>query len=352
MHKLIAALVISHLAGTSPDVPYREPQLAAAPGLTAMAFGSGSGIYVSTSTDGGRSFGKPVTVGTAPLVPLNRHRGPRIAIFGHTLVVTAVVGQTAATGQHAHGLPSDGDLLVWRSTDRGITWSSPVRINDVPAAPTEGLHTIAADGRGNLFAAWLDKRGKGTALYGAWSSDSGASWSKNVKIYESPDGTICECCHPSAAFNASGGLDLMWRNVLDGSRDFFLIRADARRNFGRPEKLGAGTWKLNACPMDGGGLVHAAGKTITVWRRMDDIFMAEPGQPEQKIGEGKDVATAASGEKIYAAWIKNEQLVLWTSGKEEIIAGPAAFPSLTGLPGGGALLAWEANNGISIRRLP
>lgn len=352
MHGLIAALVISQLAGNSPEAPYREPQLAAVRGLTVMAFGSGSNIHVVSSTDGGQTFTKPVTVGAAPVVPLTRHRGPRVAISGGAVVVTAVVGQTEATGPHAHGLPSDGDLLAWRSTDHGVTWSKPVRINDAPSAPREGLHTLAADERGNLFAAWLDKRGEGTALYGAWSSDAGVTWSKNLKIYESPGGTICECCHPTAAFDASGGLDLMWRNVLDGSRDFYLIHADARREFAGPRKLGVGTWKINACPMDGGGLAHAGSKTISVWRRMDDIFLAQPGQPEEKIGEGKDVTLAASGDKIYAAWIKGEQLGVWTSGRQEIVGGPAAFPNLTALPGGGALLAWEANNGISLKRLP
>jgi hypothetical protein len=352
MHKIIAALIISHLASPSPEAPFREPELAAAQGLTAMAYGSASNIYVAVSTDDGRSFAKAVKVAGAPVVPLTRHRGPHIAISGGALVVTAVVGQTEAEGAHAHGLPSDGDLLAWRSTDRGITWSKPVRVNDIAAAPREGLHALAADGHGSLFAAWLDKRGKGTALYGSWSSDSGATWTKNVKIYESPDGSICECCHPSAAFDGTGGLDLMWRNALSGSRDFYLIRADAARHFGKPDKLGLGTWKINACPMDGGGLVHAGVKTVTAWRRMDDIFMAEPDKPEVKIGDGKDVTLAASGNHIYAAWIKGEQLVVWTDGKQETIAGHAAFPNLTALPGGGALLAWEENNGIAFRRLP
>jgi hypothetical protein len=143
----------------------------------------------------------------------------------------------------------------------------------------------------------------------------------------------------------------MWRNVLDGSRDFYLLRADAQHRFGKPEKLGLGTWKIDACPMDGGGLVHAGGKTVTVWRRMDEIFMAEPGKPETKLGEGKDVALAA-GDHIYAAWVKGSQLVLWTDGKQETVASQAAFPNLTALPGGGALLAWEENNGISFTRLP
>jgi hypothetical protein len=286
------------------------------------------------------------------VIPLSRHRGPRIVMSGGVIVVTAVVGETEATGTHAHGLPSDGDLLAWRSLDRGITWSKAVRINDVASAPREGLHTLAADGRENLFAAWLDQRGEGVKLFGAWSSDSGATWSKNVQVYESSDGTICQCCHPTAAFNRDGGLDLMWRNVLDGSRDFYLIRADVARRFGRPAKLGLGTWKINACPMDGGGLVHAGARTVSVWRRMDDIFVAEPGKPETKIGEGKDVTVAAGGDKIYAAWIKGAQLVLWTSGKQETVANQAAFPNLTALPDGGALLAWEEDSGISLKRLP
>ena len=351
MYKLIAAFAISQLAALSPEAPFHEPQLAAGAGLVAMTFGAGADVYVSVSANNGDTFGKPVKVATAPVVPLTRHRGPRIVISGKAIVVTAVVGQTAATGQHAHGLPSDGDLLAWRSTDRGVTWSMPVRINDVPAAPTEGLHTLASDGHGILFAAWLDKRGRGTALYGAWSSDAGATWTKNVDIYDSPDGTICECCHPSAAFDRDRGLDLMWRNVLDGSRDFYLLHADAAHRFGAPRKVGDGTWKINACPMDGGGLVHAGARTITAWRRMNDIFMAEPGKPETKIGEGKDVTMAAAGDRVYVAWIKDDQLILWENGNEQKIAAHAAYPALTSLPAGGALLAWEENNGISTRRL-
>jgi hypothetical protein len=348
MYKIIAALVISQLAGPSTEAPFREPQIAASHGLVAIAFGSGSNIFVAASTDNGQTFRKPVKVASAPVVPLSRHRGPRIAISGGALIVTAVIGQHVA----AYGLPSDGDLLTWRSVDGGMTWSKPIRVNDVAAAPREGLHTLAADGHGNLFAAWLDQRGKGTRLYGAWCVDSGVTWSKNVQVYESSEGTICQCCHPTAVFDAAGGLDLMWRNVLDGSRDLYVIHADAERRFGQPEKLGLGTWKIDACPMDGGGLVHAGTKTVAVWRRMEDLFMAEPGRPERKIGEGKDVTMAAAGDRIYAAWIKAGQLVLWTSGKQETVATQAAFPNLTALPGGGALLAWEENNGISLKRLP
>jgi hypothetical protein len=352
MNPLIAAFALVHLTAPSPNAPYREPQIAAAGKLTALAFGSGSNIFVAVSADGGVTFTKSVRVAEAPVVPLTRHRGPKIVISDNTIVVTAVVGKNEASGEHSHGLPADGDLLAWRSMDQGRTWSKPIRINDVSAAPREGLHTLATDGHGNLFAAWLDQREQGTRLYGAWSSDAGATWSKNVKIYESPDGTICQCCHPTAVFAENGSVQVMWRNVLEGSRDFYVITSGADRRFDLPQKLGNGTWKINACPMDGGGMVRDRGKTITVWRRENSIFLDELGRPETKIGDGKDVTLVMAGGAPYAAWIKGSQLILWHNGKEEAIADQAAFPNLAGLPAGGALLAWEAKNGISVKRLP
>jgi hypothetical protein len=324
------------LTSPSPDAPYREPQLAASPNLVAMAFGSGSGVYVATSTDQGETFSKPVKVAEAAVLPLNRHRGPRIAIAGDSLLVTAV---------------ADGELLAWKSVDSGKTWSKAARVNDVPTAAREGLHTLAGDGHGALFAAWLDLRREGTRLYGSWSNDSGATWSKNVLVYESPDGTICQCCHPSAAFDNSGGLDVMWRNCLGGSRDFYLLHAGASRQFGNPQKLGAGTWKINACPMDGGGIAHEGSRTVTAWRREEELFLDEPGQPEQKLGEGKDIALAASNDRVAAIWIKDSQLHAWVGGKSEVLAQQAAFPNLVALPGGGFLAAWEENGAIETRRL-
>ena len=348
---LISAFAIAKLVSPLPDTPYREPQLAASGNLVAMAFGSGSGVYVAASSDRGETFSKPVRVAELPVLPLSPHRGPRITVSRDVIVVTAVAGQTEAKGEHSHGMASDGDLLAWRSLDNGRTWSKGVRVNDVAAAPREGLHTLASDGHGELFAAWLDLRGEGTRLYGTWSADSGATWSKNVLVYESPDGTICQCCHPSAAFDEHGGLDVMWRNCLGGSRDFYMMHADATRRFGKPEKLGIGTWKINACPMDGGGIAHQGARTVTAWRRQEEIFLDEPGKPEVKLGDGKDVALAAGSDRVAAVWVKGSQLQAWISGKTQVLAEQAAFPSIVALPGGGFLAAWEENGAISIRRL-
>jgi hypothetical protein len=314
---LLAMVLVTRLAPVAPDAPSHEPQIATSGSLIGLTFGAGKGIYFSGSHDSGETFSAPVKVAEAAVVPLTRHRGPRIAFSGRTIVITAVAGNKLAGGPHAHGLPSDGDLMVWRS----------------------------------LFAAWLDKRGeKGTKLYGARSNDAGATWSKNVLVYQSPEGTICECCHPSVAFDANGQILVMWRNWIAGARDMYLIRSSDGEIFAKPQKLGTGSWQLNACPMDGGGLATSGGRIVTLWRRDEGVFLAEPEKPEKQIGSGKDLALAVSQGRVYAIWSSASGIILWSSGKAEVLAGAGAFPAVAALPDGGVLTAWEADGSISLHR--
>ena len=350
---LVGIVLAVNLAPIAPDGPSSEPQLAVNGSTVALVFGAGKGIYFSTSNDSGKTFSSPpVKVAGGEILPLTRHRGPRIAFSGRTVVITAVVGRTQAQGPHAHGLPSDGDLIAWHSSDGGKSWSTGVLVNDVPGAPTEGLHALAADAKGNLFAAWLDKRGvKGTKLYGARSTDGGLTWSKNVMIYDPPEGTICECCHPSAAIDSAGHILVMWRNWLAGARDMYLARSTDGVTFSKPEKLGMGTWQLNACPMDGGGLVASQNRIVTAWRRDHEIFLASPGEKEVGIGEGVDVAITAAPEGVYAVWSTPTGVRALLPGKKDsiILAPRGKFPSIVALPNGHPLAAWEDDGKIQIQ---
>ena len=347
------AFLAVHLGPIAPEAPAREPQIAVHGSTVALAFGAGNAIYVSASIDSGTTFSAPVKVAGAPVIPLTRHRGPRIAVAGDTIVITAVAGKTIESGPHAHGLPSDGDLMAWRSTDGGKTWSTGTLINDVPSAPTEGLHALASDGKRRLFAAWLDHRGgHGTMLYGAESHDGGLSWSANVLIYASPDGTICECCHPSLAIDGSGEVLAMWRNAVNGSRDMYTARSRDGVHFSAAEKVGNGTWKINACPMDGGGIATVNGRVVTAWRREHDLFLAAAGESEKRIGTGVDVAIAAGDDGVYAilSTPSGIQAMLPRKAQPIEIAPKGSFPSVVAL-GRGAIAAWEDDGQITIQKI-
>ncbi len=333
---------------------FRQPQLAVGSGMVAMTYGAGKSIYFTSSRDNGRTFGAPVKVANDGILALGRHRGPRVAILPDAILITAVAGKTVAEGPHAHGLPADGDLLVWRSTDKGKTWSPGASINDVPGAAREGLHAMAADQKGNVFAAWLDLRATGTKLYGARSVDSGVTWSKNVLIYESPGGTICQCCHPSIAIDDKGRISVMWRDVLQGSRDLYVASSEDGQRFDKARKMGTGTWQLNACPMDGGGLAVDDRGLVSAWRRDGKIFLARPEEAETSLGEGKDVALAVGKKGLYVAWsgTGGVQVRLPGSSVSVPLNREGAFVNLVTLPTGTVLAAWEHQGTLTVEPLP
>jgi len=350
---IVAWLLALQAVPTPQDEPVRAPQLASHASITAMAYGSGHGIYIRVSHDLGVTFGDAMKVAEAAVVPINRHRGPRVAFSGWTLVVTAVVGTMASKEPHGHGLPSDGDLFAWRSTDDGRTWSAGIVINDLPAAAREGLHALAADAKGRLFAVWLDKRtSNGTSLYGARSIDGGVTWSKNVLIYGSPDGTICQCCHPSVAIDPAGQMIVMWRNWLAGNRDMYIARSADGTEFSQAEKIGTMSWQLNACPMDGGGIAVFQNRVITAWRREGTVYVAEPGQPETAIGQGKHVTIAAGAKGPYVVWVSSSGIeVRMPAASESVrISEKGIDSSLVSQADGSILVAWEEDGVIKTRR--
>jgi len=120
MISLLLGLALAvNIGPISSDAPGKEPQIAVNGPRVGLVFGAGNSIYFSASTDSGKTFSPPTKIAEAQIIPLTRHRGPRIAFSRDAVVITAVVGRTLAEGPHAHGLPSDGDLIAWRSTDGG-----------------------------------------------------------------------------------------------------------------------------------------------------------------------------------------------------------------------------------------
>lgn len=342
----LAFLLAVRLAPEAGAPEYKQPQLAVVRQTVALTYGAGSTVYFAQAPIDSLKFAAPVKVADAKFLALGRHRGPRIATSSRSIVIAAITGEA--------GGGKDGNVVAWRSTDGGATWSKGARVNDVAASAREGLHALAAGGNGTYFAVWLDLRTRGMKLYGSVSTDDGATWSPNRLVYESPDGHICECCHPSAFVSADGKIHVMWRNWLGGSRDMYaVVSSDSGRTFQKAAKLGAGTWPLNACPMDGGGIVVAAnGKVTTVWRRETTVYITGTGERETALGPGKDAALALGADGPYAVWWTQAGLRAKVPGRATpvVLSEDGAFPSVAG--SGPVIAAWESKGGITVEKLP
>ena len=281
-----------------PTEEAKQPQVAVdARGRIYIAFGRGNTVRLASSTDGGRTYDVN-TVGEVGSLALGMRRGPRVAATDGSIVVTAIGGR--------EGKGRDGDVLAWRSKDGGKTWAGPTRVNAVEGSAREGLHGMAAGPEGRVYCTWLDLRNGKMEVYGALSKDGGATWEPDALVYRSPDGSVCECCHPSAAFGPDGTLHVMWRNSLKGARDLYLASSsDGGKTFGAAEKLGRGTWPLRACPMDGGAVAAGPdGRVETVWMRAGAMFAARPGEPERGLGRGVQGWTAFGAEGPYSVWLE------------------------------------------------
>jgi len=200
--------------------------------------------------------------------------------------------------------------------------------------------TTASGPRGNAF--------------GAHFPTTRAPLGERTMLYESPSGTICECCHPSLVAAGGGEFVVMWRNALDGSRDFYTMRLRDGRAASPAEKQGTGTWKLEACPMDGGGVVLHHGQVASAWRREKDIYLAEAGKPERKLGTGQDVALGVNNQGLYAVWsAPGEGLEMWVPGASRAtrLSDSGAFPAIVATGDGAILVAWEEGGSISTARM-
>lgn len=312
-----------------------QPQVTMAPnGRVHVTFGKGTAIYHIASSDKGRSFSAPTTVADLPKLALGMRRGPRISVTDGTLVISAIS-------------PDGGSLRAWNSADGGRTWGQPVQINDVPNSAREGLHAMAGDGKGFVIAVWLDLRNGGMELWSAPSRDGGNSWGANTRIYASPDGNICECCHPSIAVSPKGEIAVMWRNWLAGSRDMYLATSrDSGRTFSAPQKLGEGTWKLNGCPMDGGAVAFDhAGQPVTAWRRDKNLFRTQ-GHPSETLLTERGLQPVAFADRAGAAFVWQDEhgvRLLRDDGEAKMLGDGGSFPSAAaGADGKTAIVVWEA----------
>jgi hypothetical protein len=188
----------------------------AADGTVYVAFGeyprTTVELYLDRSTDAGRTWGPDQLITGAPISNTGTldYKGHRYVLIGdandgafliNNVPAIAVAPNDPATvyvvwndgrwdlpymygahsGQH-------GDIAFTRTTDSGLTWSAPQRLNDDPIA--NGIDqfqpSIAVDAAGTIGVTWYDRRDDPRhflyALYYSQSTDGGLTWSANARV--------------------------------------------------------------------------------------------------------------------------------------------------------------------------
>lgn len=309
-------------------------------GIIRVVFGKSDSIFCATSVNKGSSFSKPALVGVVSKMHLGMARGPQLASSAHYSVVTA--------------MDQNGDIHFFMLNHQKGQWQDKGMVNDIKGSAPEGLMNIACDKQDNFYAVWLDLRlNKRNNIFFSSLPAGHTQWLKNKLVYQSPDEHVCECCRPSIAVKGSN-VAIMFRNWVNGSRDLYLTTsADKGRIFTTAVKLGNGTWKLNACPMDGGGLNFNADNTInTTWRRQDIVYYCKPGGNEKELGKGRDCSISTNaGQTIVAMGDAGDLKYKNVQTNQETIVGKGSYLKTYILPDSKVLCVWEENGMIKSKKI-
>lgn len=298
-----------------------------------LTFAKGDSILSVRSDDYGKNFTSEVLVDTVKDLVGTSMRGPQIT----------------ATSSGFAMLACDKMGNIFSYIKEGTNgWKRTARVNDVDTVAKEGFLGFAGDGKNNLFAVWLDLRSNGqNKIFGSSSTDGGQTWSKNIFVYASPDGAVCDCCKPSVSVNGKN-VFVLFRNNLGGNRDIYLIHSsDGGNKYETAKKMGEGNWKLDGCPMDGGGLViDKFGNPQTVWNRKGNIYSSPGASEEIKLGAGRNCTLeSVNGKNIYA-WVEKGEVVVLAPNGVKTVLGSGGLPILKAVNDRQVLCVWGNDDKI------
>ncbi len=169
-----------------------------------------------------------------------------------------------------------GDILFMKSTDGGLTFGSPVRINDdVSVNNTQWFGTMSVAPNGRIDVIWLDTRDDlfgldSSALYYSYSTNEGNTWSVNEKLSDNFDP---HTGYPNQdkmgdyfdMISDNTGAHVAWANTLNGEEDVYY-------SYIIPQITGenevAGEFSISVYPNPGTGLFN-----ITTGRNNPDVIV-------------------------------------------------------------------------------
>jgi N-acetylneuraminic acid mutarotase len=141
-----------------------------------------------------------------------------------------------------------GNIYYVRSTDSGVTWSSPLKLNSDAGTHTQWMPSLSVTSNGRVFVSWYDRRNTSTDDYQRFarvSLDNGASWETDQPLSDQiipqpaqPDPSVTACYAGDYDFSAASGTTAIggWtdgRVIINGTnqQDVYADRID----FAAPE---------------------------------------------------------------------------------------------------------------------
>jgi len=201
-------------------------------------------VFVSLSSTGGVSWTQPAYLNDGAS-DAGHDFDPVIASSGSGTLVASWRSKDSLSGT----IGTDEDLLVSRSSDSGVTWSSPIHLNSY--APTDSANVdrdvdVTHEGGSNWLAAWASNQplpgSSGAAsIVISRSANDGLSWSPATALTYGPVVEYGTRAQPSLASDGSGNTIVAWRTTYEPGYSLDVVASlttDAGATWSVPNLLG------------------------------------------------------------------------------------------------------------------
>ena len=294
-------------------------------------------LCVAFSRDKGKTFSekKVIFVGTGiansrmmRAKVLTKKDGSLVAVFSNRGGLVAPSVQTqAATPQGGRGGGGSSNIVYCVSKDGGSTWTSPISVDSDPKQGiTRGFFDAVVLPNDEIAVAYLKDVANSTKHE---ERDLRMVVTKNGAFQPERviDPVVCDCCPINMMIDASGALNIVYRDNNNDIRDMAkIVSTDNAETFSKSQILYRDGWKINGCPHSG-AVASTAGKGA--------LFAWFSGAEKEKgirlvTNEGKKLLVLAdqSAKNAFLADGSQHQVMLWEQNKPENNLTEIAFKKI------------------------
>lgn len=223
------------------------------------------------------------------------------------------------------------NILLSKSTNKGVTWSTPIMVNDpiyITGETNQSKPAITVDNNGIIYVAWEDHRNVDKQIYISKSTDGGKSFLIDIMVSRSQPGTNAK--NPDLMVDENNNLFVTWEEDFFSKFNVYFSKSlDFGITFSAPVRVNS---ELNKCTPDSNPTVEvdSKGNVFVMWsdqRNNNHIYLGyssnngdtflvneptddaddTPATPisittEEELDRGQQVSTQLK-DKIYVFWI-------------------------------------------------